>query len=60
MDKKYVGKLVDVSLWDDPPELGIVIDQDDDFVPTVLTIYLFEVEMVSGYHTTETVKFVED
>lgn len=60
MDKKYVGKLVDVSQWDDPPELGIVIDQDDDFVPTVLTIYLFEIEMVSGYHTTETVKFVED
>lgn len=60
MEKKYVGKLVDVSQWDDPPELGIVIDEDDDFVPTVLTIYLFELKMVQGYHTTETVKFVED
>lgn len=60
METKYVGRLVDVSQWDDPPELGIVIAEDDDFVPTVLTIYLFELKMVSGYHTTETVKFVED
>lgn len=58
--KKFVGKLVDVSQWDDPPELGIVIDEDDDFIPTVLTIYLFDVQMVTGYHTTETVKFMED
>ena len=60
MKKKFIGKLVDVSQWDDPPELGIIIDEDDDFIPTVLTIYLFDLEMVLDYHTTETVKFLEE
>ena len=60
MKKKFIGKLVDVSQWDDPPELGIIIDEDDDFIPTVLTIYLYDLEMVLDYHTTETVKFLEE
>jgi len=61
MKKTYVGKLVDVSQWDDPPEYGIVIDENDDFVPTVLTVYLFDDERIcDGFFTSESLKFVEE
>ncbi len=59
--KKYVGKLVDVAQWDDPAELGIVLEQNDDFVPTVLTVYLFEDKrVIKEYYTIEMVKFLEE
>ena len=60
MEKTYIGRLVDVAEWDDPSELGIVLNQNDDFVPTVLTIYLFEDKrVVREYYTIEMVKFLE-
>ncbi len=59
--KTYIGKLVDVSQWDDPAELGIVLKENDDYVPTLLTIYLFEDKrVVHDYYTIEMVKFVGD
>ncbi len=61
MEKKYVGKLVDISQWDDPPEYGIVIDEDDNYVPTMLMIYVFEAGKVYDCHfTVEMVKFMEE
>ena len=60
MEKTYIGKLVDVAQWNDPMELGIVLNQNDDFVPTVLTVYLFEDKrVVKEYYTIEMVKFLE-
>jgi hypothetical protein len=60
MEKTYIGKLVDVAQWDDPMELGIVLNENDDFVPTLLTIYLFdEKRVVKDQYTIEMVKFVE-
>jgi len=60
MEKTYIGKLVDVAQQDDPMELGIVLNENDDFVPTVLTIYLFEDKrVVNEYYTIEMVKFLE-
>ena len=61
MEKKYVGKLVDISHLDDPPEIGIVLEEDDDFVPTLLTIYVFEDRRTyTNTYTAETVIFLED
>lgn len=61
MEKKYVGKLVDISHFDDPPEIGIVLEEDDDFVPTLLTIYVFEDRRTyTNTYTAETVIFLED
>ena len=58
--KKYVGRLVDIAQWDDPPELGIVIEEDDNFVPTMLTIYVFEDKRVyNAEFTVEMVRFLE-
>ena len=60
MQKTYIGRLVDVAQHDDPMELGIVLNENDDFVPTVLTIYLFEDKrIVKEYYTIEMVKFLE-
>ncbi len=59
--KKYVGRLVDIAQWDDPPEYGIVIKEDDNFVPTLLSIFLFEDQkVISDYYTIEMVKFLEE
>ena len=57
----YVGRLVDISQWDDPePEIGIVLEEDDNFVPTMLTIYTFEDKKVHrNQYTIEMVKFLE-
>ena len=61
MEQKYVGKLVDIAQWDDPPEIGIVIKENDNFVPTMLTIYVFEDQRVyDAEFTVEMVKFMED
>ena len=61
MENTYVGKLVDVSQWDEPPELGIVLKEDGRFIPTMLTVYLFDENRVAKVHyTTEMVKFIED
>ena len=61
MEKKYVGKLVDISHFDDPPEIGIVLEEDDDFVPTMLTIYVFEDRRTyTNTYTAEMVIFLED
>ncbi len=43
---EYIGCLVNAAAFDDPPEYGIVISQDDDFVPPVLEIYIFEEQRV--------------
>ena len=53
MEKTYIGRLVDVAQHsDDPMELGIVLNENDDFVPTVLTVYLFEDKrIVKEYYT---------
>ena len=60
MEKTYIGRLVDVAQWDDPMELGIVLNENDDYVPTLLTIYLFEDKrVVKEYYTVEMVKFLE-
>ena len=60
MENKYVGKLVDISQWDDPPEIGIVLEEDDNFVPTLLTIYVFEDRRVyKDAYTVEMVTFLE-
>ena len=61
MEKTYIGRLVDVAQHsDDPMELGIVLNENDDFVPTVLTVYLFEDKrIVKEYYTIEMVKFLE-
>ena len=59
--KKYVGRLVDIAQWDDPPEYGIVVEEDDNFVPTVLSIFVFEDQkIVRGAYTVEMVKFLEE
>ena len=58
---KYVGRLVDISQWDDPPEYGIVIGENDNFVPTLLSIFVFEDDkVISDYYTIEMVKFLEE
>ena len=41
MIKNFVGLLADVSHPDDPVDLGIVVSQDDSFVPSLLEIYVF-------------------
>ena len=41
MTENFVGLLADVSHPDDPADLGIVISQDDSFVPSLLEIYVF-------------------
>ena len=43
MTENFVGLLADVSHSDDPVDLGIVIRQDDSFVPSLLEIYVFSV-----------------
>ena len=61
MKKKYVGKLVDISHFDDPPQIGIILEEDDDFVPTMLTIYVFEDQRTyANMYTVEMVKFLEE
>ena len=41
MTENFVGLLADVSHPDDSVDLGIVISQDDSFVPSLLEIYVF-------------------
>ena len=41
MTENFVGLLADVSHPDDPVDLGIVLRQDDSFVPSLLEIYVF-------------------
>ena len=44
---EYIGCLVNAAPFEDePPEYGIVIRQDDNFVPPVLEIYIFEQQKV--------------
>jgi hypothetical protein len=43
---EYTGCLVNAAAFDDPPEYGIVIKQDDNFVPPLLDIYIFEEQRV--------------
>lgn len=41
MIENFIGLLADVSHPDDPAEIGIVIGQNDSFVPSLLEIYIF-------------------
>ena len=41
MTENFIGLLADVSHPDDPADLGVVIGQDDSFVPSLLEIYVF-------------------
>ena len=41
MTENFIGLLADVSHPDDPADLGVVIGQDDSFVPLLLEIYVF-------------------
>ena len=41
MTENFIGLLADVSHPDEPADLGIVISQDDSFVPSLLEIYVF-------------------
>ena len=41
MIDNFVGHLADVSHPDDPVDIGIVVSQNDAYVPSLLEIYVF-------------------
>jgi|9_EtaG_2_1085328.scaffolds.fasta_scaffold12838_4 hypothetical protein len=41
MIENFIGLLADVSHPDDPVDIGIVVSQNDAYVPSLLEIYIF-------------------
>jgi len=41
MIENFIGLLADVSHPDDPVDIGIIVSQNDAYVPSLLEIYIF-------------------